>query len=61
MPNPTLDQVTRNKVLLENGNTSVPERMSRSDWDSDLFAEIASRPEFQMLLNGISETADRRG
>ena len=39
MPNPTLDQVTRNTILLENGDSSVAERMSRSDRDSDLFAE----------------------
>lgn len=39
MPNPTLDQVTGNIILLENGNSSVSERMSRSDRDSDLLAE----------------------
>src|SRR5277367_4873063 len=39
MPNPTLDQVTGNTTLLENGDSPVPERMSRSDWDSDLLAE----------------------
>ena len=39
MPNPTLNQVTRNKILLKNGDSPVPERMSRSDWDSDLLAE----------------------
>src|SRR5271156_5138655 len=39
MPNPTLDQITRNKILLKNGDSPVPERMSRSDRDSDLLAE----------------------
>src|SRR5580658_574706 len=39
MPNPTLDQVTGHTTLLENGHSPVPERMSRSDWDSDLLAE----------------------
>jgi hypothetical protein len=39
MPNPTLDQVTGNTTLLENGDSPVPERMSRSDRDSDLLAE----------------------
>jgi len=39
MPNPTLDQITRNPILLENGNSPVAERMGRSDWDSDLLAE----------------------
>jgi hypothetical protein len=39
MPNPTLDQITGNIILLENGDSSVPERMSRSDRDSDLLAE----------------------
>src|SRR5271168_5192248 len=39
MPNPTLDQITRNEILLEHGDSPVPERMSRSDWDSELLAE----------------------
>ena len=39
MPNPTLDQITRNTILLENGDSSVPERMSGSDRDSDLLAQ----------------------
>ena len=39
MPSPTLDQITGNIILLKNGNSSVAERMSRSDWDSDLLAE----------------------
>src|ERR1700756_227769 len=36
MPNPTLDQITENITLLKNGNSSVSERMRRSDRDSDL-------------------------
>jgi len=39
MPNPTLDQITGNVVLLENGNSPVSESMSRSDRDSDFSAE----------------------
>ena len=39
MPNPALDQITGNTILLENGDSSVPERMSRSDRDSDFLAE----------------------
>jgi hypothetical protein len=39
MPNPTLDQITRKKILPEYGDSPVPERMSRSDRDSDLLAE----------------------
>lgn len=43
MPNPTLDQVTRNEILLENGDSPMSKRMSRSDRDSDLLAEIGFR------------------
>ena len=39
IPNPTLDQVSRNIILLKNGYSAVSERMSRSDWNSDLLAE----------------------
>src|SRR5271170_4594908 len=39
MPNPTLDQITWNAILLENGDSPVSECMSRSDRDSDLLAE----------------------
>jgi hypothetical protein len=39
MPNPTLDQITGNKILLEDGNSPVSERLSRSDRASDLIAE----------------------
>src|ERR1700733_6122852 len=39
MPNPTLDQVTRNTILLENRDSPVSERMSRSDRDPDLPAQ----------------------
>jgi hypothetical protein len=39
MPNPTLDQITRNAVLLENEDSSVPESMSCPDRNSNLLAE----------------------
>jgi hypothetical protein len=39
MPNPTLDQITRNIILLENGDFPVSKRMSRSGWNSGLLAE----------------------
>jgi hypothetical protein len=39
MPNPTLYQITRNTILLENRNSSVLKRMSYADRNFDLFAE----------------------
>jgi hypothetical protein len=39
MPNPTLDQVSRNTILLENGDSPVSERVSRPERNSDLLAE----------------------
>jgi hypothetical protein len=44
MPNPTLDKITRNIILLKNGDSSMAERMSRSDRDSDLLAEWFQNP-----------------
>jgi hypothetical protein len=39
MPNPTLNQITRNAVLLKDRYTAVTERMSRPDRNPDLFAD----------------------
>jgi|HubBroStandDraft_4_1064222.scaffolds.fasta_scaffold34740_3 hypothetical protein len=39
MPNPTLNQIIRDTILLENGNFSVSARMSRADRNSNLCAE----------------------
>src|ERR1700719_825276 len=53
MPNPTLDQITGNITLLKYGNSSVSERMRRSDRDSALFLQSGFRTKrFTFPLTG---------
>lgn len=57
MLNPTFDQITRNKILLENGDSPVPERMSRSDRDSDLLAEWLQNKAIHIPIDPWSSVA----